>query len=69
MVILAKIPGQSVSTAENTRPIVVISHVVKVLEKAIKKKIEGSCPNLLKTEHSLGDSKEVQLRAQHHCTT
>ena len=50
---------KSVEKLDNMRPIVIMSHITKILEKAFIAKIKATSSNLLKTGHCQMGFKEA----------
>ena len=50
MVPLQKMATRGPVSLEEIRPIVVRSHISKIMEKAILAKINGSCPHLIESK-------------------
>lgn len=52
LIALSKEQGSKVTQVENTRPIVVRSHIAKILERVIKNRVDQRHPHLLHTNHN-----------------
>lgn len=64
LIALSKEPGSGITEVDNTRPIVIRSHIAKILEKAIKNRIDRLYPHLLRTLRSQAGFKQG-LSTQH----